>query len=221
MSKLFYFDVETTGLDAKKHGIHQLSGAIEIDGKIVEKFNQNVKPFGTAVIEPDALKIAGVTIAQISTYRPEDEVYRDLIAMLNRYCDKYVPGDKFFLVGFNNASFDNQFLREFFLRNGDKYFGSYFWSGSLDVFILATQKLMGIRHTMADFKLRTVAETLGIVIDESKLHDAMYDIEITREILKRLENKEQGRCTSQFQVNRWLNKVVGSLAKVFDFNPRQ
>ena len=34
MSKLFYFDVETTGLDAKKHGIHQLSGAIEIDGKI-------------------------------------------------------------------------------------------------------------------------------------------------------------------------------------------
>lgn len=190
MSKLFYFDVETTGLDAKKHGIHQLSGAIEIDGKIVEKFNYNIKPFGTAVIEPDALKIAGVTIAQISAYRPEDEVYRDLIAMLNRYCDKYVPSDKFFLVGFNNASFDNQFLREFFLRNGDKYFGSYFWSGSLDVFILATQKLMDIRHTMADFKLRTVAETLGIVIDESKLHDAMYDIEITREILKRLENKE-------------------------------
>jgi DNA polymerase-3 subunit epsilon len=52
------------------------------------------------------------------------------------------------------------------------------------VFILATQKLMEVRHTMKDFKLKTVAETLGIKIDESKLHDAMYDIELTWRIYK-------------------------------------
>lgn len=184
MRKLFYFDVETTGLDAKTNAIHQLSGAIEIDGKIVEKFNFKIKPFEGAVITEDALKIAGVTAEQINGYTPENEVYSDFIAMLSKYCNRYDNKDKFFLVGFNNASFDNQFLREFFLRNNDDYFGSWFWSGSLDVFILATQKLIDVRHTMKDSKLRTVAETLGIKIDESKLHDAMYDIELTYRIYK-------------------------------------
>jgi len=187
MSKLLYFDVETTGLDAKTNAIHQLSGAIEIDGKIVEKFNFKVRPFEGAVITKEALDVAGVTAEQINEYTPEDVIYREFIAMLDRHCDRFNKLDKFFLVGFNNASFDNQFLREFFLRNNDVYFGSWFWSGSLDVFILATQKLMEVRHTMKDFKLKTVAETLGIKIDESKLHDALYDVEITREILKRLE----------------------------------
>ena len=35
---------------------------------------------------------------------------------------------------------------------------------------------------MEDFKLKTVAKQLGIEIDESKLHDAEYDIYLTMEI---------------------------------------
>ena len=33
------------------------------------------------------------------------------------------------------ASFDNQFLRQWFADNGDQYFGSWFWPNTLDVYI--------------------------------------------------------------------------------------
>ena len=52
--------------------------------------------------------------------------------------------------------------------------------------VLATLRLLGVRPTMENFKLMTVAKTVGIQIDESKLHDAMYDIYLTREIYNRI-----------------------------------
>ena len=90
--------------------------------------------------------------------------------------------DKFFLAGYNNASFDNQFLRAWFLQNGDKYFGSYFWSNSIDVMVLATPYLASQRSQMENFKQGTVAKALGIEIDESRLHDALYDIQVCKSI---------------------------------------
>lgn len=72
------------------------------------------------------------------------------------------------------------------MQNGDNYFGSWFWSDAIDVMVLAAQALMEQRPMMKDFKLRTVAEQLGIVIEEERLHDAMYDIYLTHEIYKRL-----------------------------------
>jgi len=50
--------------------------------------------------------------------------------------------------------------------------------------VLAAEHLKERRGLMADFKLKTVAQFLGIEIDESKLHDAVYDIKLTREIYK-------------------------------------
>lgn len=39
MSKLFFYDLETTGACSYRNGIHQISGEIEFDGKIVETFD--------------------------------------------------------------------------------------------------------------------------------------------------------------------------------------
>ena len=103
--------------------------------------------------------------------------------------------DKFFLVGFNNAGFDNPFFRQWFEENGDKYFGSWFWANSLDVFILATEFLLDQRQSMKDFKLMTVARQLGMEIDESKLHDAVYDIELTRSVYRIVSNRTQPKPT--------------------------
>lgn len=113
-------------------------------------------------------------------------VKEEFTNLLGKYVDKYDKTDKFFLCGYNNASFDNQFLRAWFVQNGDNYFGSWFWSSAIDVMVLAAQALMEQRHKMKDFKLRTVAEQLGIVIEEERLHDAMYDIVLTHEVYKRL-----------------------------------
>lgn len=182
--KILFFDLETTGLSPAKNGIHQISGCIEIDGKVTEWFDFKVKPNPKCVIEEEALKIAGVTKDEVLAYPEMKTVYNDIIEMLSQHCDKFNKKDKFFLVGYNNASFDNQFLRGFFLQNGDNYFGSWFWSNTIDVMVLASEFTKGTRDSMQDFKLKTVAIALGIEVDEARLHDAKYDIELTRNIYK-------------------------------------
>jgi DNA polymerase-3 subunit epsilon len=181
-NKIFYFDLETTGVNFWQHGIHQISGCIEVNGDVKEFFNFKVKPNPKAKIENEALEICGVTLDQINEYPDMEDVYNNLISILGKYVDKFNKKDKMYLCGYNNASFDNNFLRAFFVQNNDKYFGSWFWSNPIDVFILATIKLMDKRFDMVDFKLKTVASTLGINVDEGKLHDAEYDINLTRQI---------------------------------------
>ena len=186
MAKLFFYDLETTGLKFWKNGIHQISGCIEIDGDVKEEFNFHVKPNPACVIEDEALDVSGVTLEQINAYPDMNVVYNQVKTMLSKYVNRYNKYDKFFLVGFNNAPFDNQFFRAFFVQNYDNYFGSYFWSSAIDVMVLAANHLKSTRHTMEDFKLKTVANTLGVTVDESKLHDALYDIYLTRAVYRKI-----------------------------------
>lgn len=111
-------------------------------------------------------------------------IYKQFTDMLGKYVDKFDKQDKFFLCGYNITQFDNQFLRAWFVQNSDNYFGSWFWSNSVDVMVLATQYLLSVRPAMENFKLMTVAKELGIVIEEEKLHDAQYDNYLTYEIYK-------------------------------------
>lgn len=186
--KLLFFDLETTGTNPGRNGIHQISGQIVIDGKHVQDFDFHVRPNPKAVIEDAALNVGCVTREQVLAYPPMGQVYKEFVAMLDKYVDKYNKKDKFFLVDYNNAAFDNQFLRGFFLQNGDNYFGSYFWSNSIDVMVLASAYIADRRADMENFKLSTVAKFLGVSVSDDSLHNALYDIELTRavyEIVKR------------------------------------
>ena len=51
--------------------------------------------------------------------------------------------------------------------------------------------MMQRRAGMIDFKLLTVARELGLKVDEGKMHDARYDVEVTREMFKILGDKER------------------------------
>jgi DNA polymerase-3 subunit epsilon len=186
MEKLLFYDLETTGTKYWKNGIHQISGAVVIDGQIKEVFDFKVRPNENALIEEEALKVGNVTKEQIMAYPTMKEVYSQIITMLSKYVDKFDKKDKFHLIGYNNASFDNQFFRAFFVQNNDVYFGSWFWSDSIDVMVMASFKLRKVRHELVDFKQSTVAKFLGIEIDETKLHDAKYDIEICIKIFNML-----------------------------------
>lgn len=128
------------------------------------------------------MKVAGVTREQVLAYPPMRQVYSEFVAMLGKYVDKYNKKDKFFLVGYNNAAFDNQFLRGFFLQNSDNYFGSWFWSNTIDVMVLASAYLATRRPDMENFKLSTVAKTLGVDVESESLHNALYDINLTKAV---------------------------------------
>ena len=93
--KLFFFDLETTGTNPGKHGIHQISGQIVIDGVVKEKFDFKVQPNPKAAIDDKALEVGGVTKEQILAYPPMRDVYHALVDMLGKYVDKFNRKDKF------------------------------------------------------------------------------------------------------------------------------
>lgn len=180
MKKLF-IDVETTGLNPDVHAVFQISGEIEIDGKMVEQFDFRARPHKGAIADKKALEVTGITRSDLLGYPSNIEVHSQLTALLGKYVDKYDKKDKFFLYAYN-ASFDNSFMWSFFQNVGDPYWGSWVWSGYIDVMVLAAERMQSERHTMENFKLMTVAKKLGIPIEEDKLHDSLYDIELTKKV---------------------------------------
>lgn len=190
MSKLLFYDVETTGTDHKAHAIHQISGIIVIDGEKKTEFDFRVAPHPTALIDEEALKVSNVTKDQIMAYEANIMIHKKLLALLGRFCNKFNKLDKYHLVGYNNKGFDNDFFRTFFNHCGDTYYGSWFWADSIDVLVLASDYLQEERSKLTNFQLRTVAAYLGIPVDETKLHDAQYDIWLTWEIYKIVSHKK-------------------------------
>jgi len=181
--KCLFIDVETSGTDFNKHALLQLAGSIFVDGKQVDTFNLQSAPFPGDVLEDEALEVNGLTREMIATFPDPKTTYRSFTSLLSKHCDKYQRADKLHLLGYN-ADFDAAFLRRWFEKNQDKYFGSFFWWPILDVSKLAGIRLMSTRHQLENFKLITVAKHMGITVDEEKAHDAMYDIQLTMEIAR-------------------------------------
>jgi len=189
MIKLVFTDVETTGLDRNANGIVQIAGSVcflNDDNSVEEKesFNFNVAPFPFDKVEDKALEVTGLTREQIAAYEKPLNVYSKFAGVVNKYCDKYNKQDKLFFVGYN-ARFDYDFMRTWFEKCGDKYFGSYFFSPPIDVMNIAIVNLIKKRHMLLNFKLGTVAEHYGIT-SEGMLHDADVDIELTKRIFIKL-----------------------------------
>lgn len=130
------------------------------------------------MIEQEALNVAGVTENRLCSMNRWRWYIRSSLDC-SESVDKFKRNDKFYLAGYNNAPFDNQFLRAWFVQNNDKFFGSWFWSNSIDVMVMATQYLIDKRPEMENFKLSTVAKYCGIDVEADSLHDALYDITLT------------------------------------------
>lgn len=181
--KVFY-DLETTGTDVRKHSIHQIAGLIEINDKVVDKFNILSRPHPKALYDEGALKACRKTQDELMTYPEMNIAHKEFKAILGKYIDPFDNKQKAWNVGFNNRYFDDVFLRAWFKQNGDEFIGSWFWTDTLDTLVLASQYLINRRVNMPSFKLKRVAKELGIVVEESKLHDASYDVELTRAIYR-------------------------------------
>lgn len=210
--KIMFYDIETTGLYSSTCAIHQISGAItEIRGNrvsVLDHFNFKVRPFKGKRIYQSALDVGGIDIATISSYPEPNVVYDGLIKIIKKHVDKFNPDDKLFLAGYNNLHFDNDFLRQWFSDCGDRFFGSYFWSNALDVMAEAGRILINIRPFMPNFKLGTVAKTLGIHFNEEELHDAMIDIRLTIQIFNKILENPQIRTTDGLNIGKMKEDVL-------------
>ena len=64
-----FIDVETSGVDPKKHAILQLAAIIQ-DGDTRHTFNQFVRPFLLDKVDPDAIKVHGLDPTQPHFRKP-------------------------------------------------------------------------------------------------------------------------------------------------------
>ena len=180
--KILFFDVETTGLDAKKQDIIQIAGIVEIDGEVKEEFNFTCQPFSYANIEQRALDVHGRGVEELKTYQPPQEMYQKLIKIFDKYIDRYNKDDKFIPAGYN-VSFDVNFLFEFFKKNDNPYCGAYLDHHKLDPMpVLIMLDLKGTLK-LNSYKLANIANDFGI---EISAHDAMSDIRATREVCQKV-----------------------------------
>lgn len=186
--KLLYLDTETGGLDAKVNPILQVSGIVEIDGKILQEFDLRLRPHPSDVISPEALKINGLDPERL--HDPDRlepiEAYKKLKSIFLTYIDKYDKKDKFYLCG-QNVHFDYGFLLELWNRHGDNYLGSFVHYHKIDLIALtAALRLAGKLPTdpaiLPSMKLEVLCRYFKM---PEQTHDSMSDIRQTREIFQR------------------------------------
>ena len=196
MKKILYIDTETGGVDFQKSALIQLSGIVEIDGVEKEKFNFYVKPFLNSEVTEEALQVQGRTFEELSTDKYVDEkiVYRDFVAILDKYIDKYDKTDKFLVAGFN-VNFDINIIKALFLRNHNSFLYSYIESAAfvLDpmqivTFLQETQVL----PKLVNNKLGTLCEYFDIKFEA---HDSLEDIVATKALIKKILEK-LSKCRS-------------------------
>lgn len=187
--KMFY-DTETTGVNYKNCSIHQFSAILEIDNEIVETINLNMKPHEKSVFDEGAELTHGISKEQMLQYPAWEEQFKELKNTLKKYTSNFDKEKKFHMIGFKNASFDDFFLKKLFELSGDNFF-FYFYASSIDVSCLAAEYLLHRRAKMPSFKLHRVAKELGIFVDDTRLHDGIYDCELTRQIYRIVTGREE------------------------------
>lgn len=194
--KLLFFDLETTGFGAEKCAIIQLGGImcdLSTDMKLtpVDAINIKMKPRKGKWIDKRALEVTDMQLSDVLTWKDDRDQFMKFIKFLDKHCDRFNKLDKIKLAGYNNAHFDQDFLRQWFLDNDNQFYGAYFWSDCIDVMCEASRYLTFYRMGMNNFTLGNVAYALGIEPDKSQLHDGMYDIKITFKIFKKILESEK------------------------------
>jgi len=184
--KIFYFDVETTGLDPETSGIYEFAYIVEIDGKVVEEAVEFINP-GDVQVSDFTIKLfenQGRDLGELLTYQSKETFYKKLLKVLDKYVNKYNKADKFTICGYN-VEFDRRHLQALFLSFNNTYLPSYFRAPYLDVMVFATYVFKDNLHRFPKFSLGTLCELMEIEIDA---HNALSDIQATRNLQLKLEN---------------------------------
>ncbi len=183
--KIFYFDVETTGLNPLSNGIIQLAWIIEVDGIEKSRNNLFIAPFEHDTISDEALEVNGLSREEIISFMNPEDAFQHLEDSLSSYCDRFDKNDKYYPCAYN-GDFDYQFLQQWYLKNKCEFFGSWFNHHLLDPLILVNYGVLKnyFSPPLINRKLKTVAEYFKIPI---QAHDALSDITATKKIHKIFE----------------------------------
>lgn len=189
----FFYDLETSGLDARHSRIMQFAGIrTDVDlNQMGEPYNILVRLPDDTLPSPEALMVTGITPQQTQMDgMTEAEFARFLM-------DEVFAPDTV-VIGFNNIRFDDEFLRHLFWRT---FHDPYEWAWKdgrsrwdlLDV-VRMTRALRpeGIVWPMQDGKATNRLELLTKEngIDHFKAHDALSDVEALIAVTRLIKEKQ-------------------------------
>ena len=189
----FFYDLETSGLDARHSRIMQFAGIrtdLELN-PIGDPYNILVKLNDDTLPSPEALMVTGITPQQTHA----DGITE---AEFARLLNEEICTPDTITVGFNNIRFDDEFMRHLFWRT---FHDPYEWSWKegrsrwdlLDV-VRMTRALRpdGIVWPVVDGKATNRLELLTKEngIDHFKAHDALSDVEALIAVTKLIKTKQ-------------------------------
>ena len=200
--KRVFVDTETTGLDKKIHGVIQIAALVEINGKVVEKFEGKCAPLEDDKVDLGAIKVAGYqTEEEVRSLPPSTQLYSDFVNLLARYVDRFDKYDKFHWYGYN-ANFDFEFVWSWFFKHGDNTFRAFVWTPPICILNLAGFVLETERPRLSSYTQMSIARHLQIGVEGDRIHDALYDIEVSRNILLELERRLKNKYGLEASLNR-------------------
>jgi DNA polymerase-3 subunit epsilon len=150
---------------------------------IKQEFNLRCQPFDYEAIEQAALDVTGNTIEGLKAQQSPQAMYKQFVGILSRYVNKFDKNDKMYVAGYN-VRFDIDFLRMFFVKNKDPYFGSWINYKSIDGLAIMYMLEYCGHCKLENYKLGTVCSHYKIDIDA---HDALSDIKATYTLIKRMK----------------------------------
>jgi exodeoxyribonuclease-1 len=189
----FFYDLETSGLDARQDKIMQFAGmrtTLDLE-PVGEPYNVLVKLSDDTLPSPEALMVTGITPQETQADGYTEAEFAQLIM------DEVFTPDTI-TVGFNNIRFDDEFIRYHLWRNfRDPY--EWCWKDGrsrwdlLDV-VRMTRALRpeGIKWPVVDGKATNRLELLTKEngIDHFKAHDAMSDVEALIAVTRLIKEKQ-------------------------------
>lgn len=156
------FDLETTGTAYNRDKIIEIGAVKMVGGKMTETFSCLVDP--EMHIPEDATKVNNITDDMVSGAHTIKEVLPDFF----KFCDGSIMVSYVIDFDFNFVSFVG------------KQLGYAFTHKTFDAFVLAKEKMKGVRN----YKLTTIAKELGVVLDNA--HRAVFDAVAAAEVMRKL-----------------------------------
>ncbi len=157
------YDFETTGINLSNDEIIEIGALKIVNGEFSEVFTTLVKPKRPIPLE--ATKVNRITNEMVANCYSIEQVIRDFYL--------FCKGSQ--MVGYNSIAFDSVFL-----DRAGKLVGINFDNNQIDAFMLAKQKLKGLKN----YKLGTVAKYLEVSLIDA--HRALNDVIATAEVFLKL-----------------------------------
>jgi hypothetical protein len=182
MKKILWLDIEAADTKVDRDGaVHQISYIVDVGGEIVAQKSFKCSPFKNDLINMPSLNVCGESYENIISYPPPTIAFKELVNDIHPY-------KKMVIGGFCNSHYDNPVFFNWWwkcakeLKMYNLKWIDYLHSDPLDVRVLALNKMLDKRDMIFGFKLADVAKLLDIDVEETSLHGAKYDIELTRKI---------------------------------------